>query len=63
MNQPEEVKHPLAIQNDEETARKIKEFVTTYGPYITLAFFVYRFYTQLRLNKTLARIEKGLKLR
>jgi hypothetical protein len=59
-NQPD---HPLTNQESQQGIDAAREFISTYGPYITLAFIVFRFYTQMRLNKTLARIEKGLKLR
>ena len=53
--------HPLETKQSEEGIKKVQEFVVTYGPYITLALILFRFYTQFRLNKTLARIEKKLK--
>lgn len=52
--------HPLEAQVNNDAIQKVKEFITVYGPYITLSLIVFRFYTQFRLNKTLARVEEKL---
>ena len=52
--------HPLEATVNNDAIQKVKEFITVYGPYITLSLIVFRFYTQFRLNKTLARVEEKL---
>lgn len=54
--------HPLMQQAgiNQDSINAVKQFVTTYGPYITIGLFLYKMYGSYKLNKTLTQILKKL---
>ena len=54
--------HPLtaAMKSNGVDTEAVKQFITTYGPYITIALFLYKMYGNYKLNKTLTTILKKL---